>query len=104
MKYLFEILEKDKGKFTIRDLSEKVDALVEQIIRSDDSVLSVRKEWKGYGTWRSVGFANSYTFGGVLAGILTKALTNRITHDEDKEFVVADFEEDIEEVLFEHLY
>mgnify|MGYP001269871202 CR=1 FL=1 len=104
MKELFSKLDANKGKYGFTDLVGQIQPLVEQIISTDDRLLSVSKRWVGYGTWSSVGFANSYTFGGVLAGILTKALTNRITHDEDKEFVVADFEEDIEEVLFEHLY
>lgn len=104
MKELFSKLEENKGKYEFMELIKQMQPLVEQIISTDDSLLSVSKRWVGYGTWRSVGFANDYTFGEVLAGILTKALTNRITHDEDKEFVVADFEEDIEEVLFEHLY
>lgn len=104
MKELFSKLEENKGKYEFMELIKQMQPLVEQIISTDDRLLSVSKRWVGYGTWSSVGFANDYTFGELLAKLLTKALTNRITHDEDKEFVVADFEEDIEEALFEHLY
>ena len=62
------------------------------------------KKWVNYGTFASTGFANKYHFGEELAQIIEEVLTGRITHDEDHEFKVEDYEEQISERIFEKIY
>jgi hypothetical protein len=104
MKTQFEKLEERKGLFSHAELRDLVDALVFVIINTDNRLISVDKKRVGYGTWSSVGFANNYCFGNKLAELIKQALTGRITHDEDKDFVVADFEENIADALFDYLF
>lgn len=104
MKAQFEKLEERKGLFSHQELRELTDKLVLDIIKTDNRFLSVSKKWVNYGAWRSVGFANNYYFGNKLAELIADALTGRMTHDEDKDFVVADFEENIADALFDYLF
>lgn len=104
MKSEFEKLEQRIGDYLHNELHDLVCDLTSEIIATDSRLLSVDKRWKGYGTWISVGFANKYHFGDTLAELITKALNGRITHDEDREFEVSDFEEEMYYRIFNHLY
>ena len=66
-----------------------------------DMFLSIEKYLCGYGTWKTSAFANKYYFGKDLAVSINNALSGHITHDEDKVFTPADFEDEITEVVFE---
>lgn len=103
-KNLFNELKENEGNFSYEELRSLTDDLAAEIIRTDNSLLSMGKKWVNYGTFASTGFANKYHFGEELAQIIEKVLTGRITHDEDHEFRVEDYEEDISERLFEKLY
>ena len=73
--------------------------LATEIVLTDESLLSIDKEWFNYGTWKSKCFANRFYFGEDLAKELKKNLSKRITHDEDVIFQVKDFLEEIEESI-----
>ena len=73
--------------------------LATEISTTDESLLSINKEWVNYGTWKSKCFANRFYFGEDLAKELKKNLSKRITHDEDVIFQVEDFLEEIEESI-----
>lgn len=104
MKTRFEKLEEKRGLFSHEELRKLVHELVLDIIKTDSFLISVTKKKVGYGTWGSVGFANDYYFGNNLSELMSIALTGRITHDEDFEFSVLDFSENIEDALFDYLY
>ena len=72
-----------------------------EIVETDNVFLSVEKRWCGYGTWKSSAFANEYHFGKELAEAIENALSGHITHDEDKVFTPADFQDEIAEAVFE---
>ncbi len=103
MKKKFEALKREWEDMTIEEFTEKVHDLTKEILKTDHSLLSVSKHWKGYGTWRSKGFANPYHFGNELAMLLERALSHTTTHDEDKEFIIEDFEEKIYETILENI-
>lgn len=71
------------------------------IQNQDERLLSISKQWKGYGTWKSVVFVNQYHYGTELTEILEKAIDGSITHDEECEFQLKDFQEKIEEEILE---
>lgn len=104
MKARFETLKEKASDLTFVELSNEVSEIVKEIISTDNSLISVDKGWSSYGTWKSAGFANVYRFGDELAQIITKSLSGRVTHDEDKQFEVADFEERLHDDIFEFLY
>ena len=72
-----------------------------EIVETSDMFLSIEKHWCGYGTWKTSVFANEYYFGKELAASIKNALSGHITHDEDKEFTPADFQDEIAEAVFE---
>ena len=72
-----------------------------EIVETDDMFLSIEKHWCGYGTWGASAFANEYYFGKDLAVSIKKAISGHITHDEDKVFTPADFQDEITEAVFE---
>ena len=79
---------------------ELADKYTDLIINTDARMLGVHKRISGYGTWKArIDFANEYHFGQKIKELLTIDLPSIITHDEDKEFTVEDWEEDIQEKL-----
>ena len=72
-----------------------------EIVETDNIFLSVDKHFCGYGTWETIAFANEYHFGKDLAIAIKNALSGHITHDEDKVFTPADFQDEITEAVFE---
>ena len=72
-----------------------------EIVETSDMFLSVEKHLCGYGTWITSAFANEYHFGKDLAVVIKNALSGHITHDEDKVFTPADFQDEIAEAVFE---
>ena len=103
MKTQFETLKNKVNELTVNELQNEVLIFVNEVITTDDRLLSVNKQWYGYGTWKSVGFANEYHFGKDLADMLVRALSGKITHDEDREFQVSDFEDEIFNEIFESI-
>lgn len=69
------------------------------ILASDSAFYGIERTLAGYGTWQArINFANEYHYGEGIAHLLTH-VSSIITHDEDKEFTLEDFAEDIEEEL-----
>ncbi len=104
MKDLFNKLAERKGDYSVSELMPIVDDLASQIVALEPCIIEVDKQWSGYGTWKSKGWANKAYFGEELANIIVKALNGKITHDEDYEFDLKDFEEPIKERIYEYLY
>ena len=80
----------------ILELSKKY---ANMITESDSAFYGIERRLAGYGTWRArINFANEYHYGEGIAHLM-KHVPAIITHDEDKEFTLEDFAEDIEESL-----
>lgn len=103
MKTQFETLKNKSQELSVPELMEEVQNLVTEILKSDSVFYSIDKYRSGYGTWKTKGFANEYNFGNELAEILVNALSTGFTHDEEKEFVISDFEESLNELIYESL-
>lgn len=84
------------------DLMKSISPIINEIINEDERVLSVNKRWCNYGTWKVTIFANEYTFGAELSKVLKTIQI--ITHDEDKDFTIADLADEIRETVEEHIY
>ena len=86
---------------SINELMSITSHLTAEIVETDSTFLSISKRWCGYGTWKTIAFANEYHFGEDLAEAIKKAIGRHITHDEEKEFTPADFQDEIAEAVFE---
>ena len=86
---------------SVNDLMSITSHFTSEIVETDKVFLSVEKHLCGYGTWKTSAFANEYYFGKDLAVSIKKAISGHITHDEDKEFTPADFQDEITEAVFE---
>ena len=86
---------------SVNELMSITSHFTAEIVETDNMFLSVEKHFCGYGTWKTSAFANEYYFGKDLAVSIKNALSGHITHDEDKEFTPADFEDEIAEAVFE---
>ena len=86
---------------SVNELMSITSDFTAEIVETDNIFLSVEKHLCGYGTWKTSAFANEYHFGKELAEAIKNALSGHITHDEDKVFTPADFEEEIAEAVFE---
>ena len=103
MENKFLSLKEKVSDMTISELQNVCIDFVDEIIKVDNRLLSVNKKWSGYGTWKSTGFANEYQFGKDLSTTIVKALNGKITHDEDKEFTIEEFRDDIYDLLLEEI-
>lgn len=103
MKTAFENLKKKSEDLTVNELQNEVMEFVNEVVKTDEGLLSVSKKWVGYGTWKTSGFANKFHFGEELSDMLVKSLSGKVVHDEDKEFTAADFEQEIFDVIFESI-
>ena len=86
---------------SVNELMSITSDFTAEIVETSDIFLSIEKYLCGCGTWESRAFANKYYFGRDLAVSINNALSGHITHDEDKEFTPADFEDEIAEAVFE---
>ena len=86
---------------SVNELMSITSDFAAEIVETDNVFLSVEKHLCGYGTWKTSAFANEYHFGEDLAEAIKNALSGHITHDEDKEFTPADFQDEITEAVFE---
>lgn len=104
MKELFESLEKRCENLGHRELYDEVADFVDKILITDKNLLQVEKKWESNGTWKSEGWAYQYHFGEILKKLIEKATTGRITHDEEKEFSIEEFREDLENEIYDYIY
>lgn len=96
-------LELIRGSETQIQMFEMINELAIEISKTDDRLLSIDKIWVYYATWKSKCFANQYHFGEKLATALMRKLSRRITHDEDLNFHIGDFIDEIEDAIYEAL-
>lgn len=96
-------LEKIRRQENQAKMFAMISDLATEISKTDERLLSIGKEWVNYGTWRSSCFANEYHFGEDLAKALKSKLSKKITHDEDLNFNIGDFIDEIEEAIYEVL-
>lgn len=105
MKTIFKKLVEDFRETEPRVLSSAVDEFVDFLIENaDDVLLSVSKAWIGTCSWKSISFANDVYYGATLSKLITKAINGRHTHDEDKDFELEEFREQIENEVFNFIY
>ena len=93
--------EKCINASSVNELMSITSAFTAELVETDNILLSVAKHWCGYGTWKTSAFTNEYHFGKELAEAIKNALSGHITHDEEKDFTPADFEDEITEAVFE---
>ena len=75
----------------------------EEIVNTDERLISCSKLKSSYGTWRGrIDFVNNYHFGPMLTVFLLN-MPSIFTHDEERVFSPSDFEEDISEALYLHI-
>ena len=86
---------------SVNELMSITSDFTAEIVETSDIFLSVEKHLCGYGTWKTSAFANEYHFGKELAEAIKKAISGHITHDEEKDFTPADFQDEITEAVFE---
>lgn len=96
-------LELIRGSETQIQMFEMINELAIEISKTDERLLSIDKIWVNYGTWKSDCFANQFHFGEELANALISKLSKRITHDEDLNFHIGDFIDEIEDAIYEVL-
>ena len=80
-------------------INKAIEKFADEIISSDNCFWELRKRWKSYGTWKIEPFFNEYHFGEDVAELL-RDVCKTTTHDEDKEYELKDFEEEIYEELY----
>lgn len=104
MKNTYEIRLKEiaENAQNYNDLMNNIEPVIYEIINEDKKVLSVYKRFAGYGTWNVYLHSNQYTFGEEINNILNKIYI--VTHDEDKEFTILDFAEEIRERIAGYVY
>lgn len=91
----------NKGSMGFSQVLDMAAKYTDEILSTDEPLWGVEKRLSGYGTWTArISFANEYTFGKKIVEML-KGLPCVVTHDEDAEFCLSDWEEDIEEALVE---
>lgn len=87
---------------TMVQLLNDVQSIVDEIMNEDSRLWATTKRMTGYGTWRVTLFVNKYQFGNDLAEELNNIAV--ITHDEDKEYTLADLEEEIRDCVESFAY
>ena len=86
---------------SVNELMSITSHFTSEIVETDNMFLSIEKHLCGYGTWKTSAFANEYHFGEELSEAIKKAISGHITHDEEKVFTPADFQDEIAEAVFE---
>ena len=92
-----DILYVCKKSRTLVELMNNVRPIIQEVLCTDEALLSVHKNWCNYGTWRISIFVNPYHFGRNLATSLESI--SKITHDEEKTFTVNDLTDEIVEAI-----
>lgn len=99
-----ELINRVKADMTYNEALQLADEMTDNIINDDKVFYSIDKHFAGYGTWKAnISMANEYHFGDDIANILTSC-GGVITHDEDKEFTLEDFREEILDSLTQYIY
>lgn len=95
-------LEKAQKCKTQGELFAVSEELVEEIMNTDERLYSFNRKWVYYGTWEIRLWTNEYHFGKELTEKLNNCCIT--THDEDKEFTIEDFREQIDTFASDYLW
>ena len=79
-----------------------IDGIVSEMMDENERVWSINRRWQSYGTWKVSLWVNEYTWGHELATEINRRCYF-ITHDEDKEFELSDFETLVGDICSEYL-
>lgn len=84
-----------------KTILNKIDPIIYSAINDTDPAFwSVDKKWVGHGTWKGYIWLNEYHWGeNLYKYILNACKKGIITHDEDKEFTLEDFADEIEDAM-----
>ena len=94
-----DIIAEIRTDMSFDQMLELANKYATMITESDGRFYGIERRLVGYGTWQAkINFANEYHYGEGIAHLL-KHVPAITTHDEDKEFTIDDFAEDIEEAL-----
>ena len=89
----------NKGEMNFSEVLDMAAKYTDMILSADECLWGVDKTIGGYGTWTArISFVNEYKFGDEIAEML-KGLPGIVTHDEDAEFSLENWGEEIEEAL-----
>lgn len=84
------------------ELMNRLQPIIQNVLATDNALLSVQRSKCGYGTWRIQLFVNEYHFGNELTTDLLKLCIT--TNNEDKVFSISDFEDQITEYIENFAY
>lgn len=94
-----DLIAEIRTDMSFEQMLELAGKYADLILESDSAFYGIERRLVAYGTWQAkINFANEYYLGEGIAHLLTR-IPSIITHDEDKEFTLEDFSEDIEEEL-----
>lgn len=100
--YQKELMLAGFNAVNIMELQKSCDEIASRIINEDEKLISVDKRFANYGTYRYDIWMNEYRFGKDFSQMVKKQ-TYKFADDEAN-FTVKDFKQDIEEVCFEYAY
>lgn len=97
-----QLKEQAKKCSTKNELIQVVDNITREVINTDNAFWGIDKSRSGYGTWKvKIDFINEYHYGRKLAESLLNETGYIITHDEEREFTMEDFKDNIEEAVYD---
>lgn len=86
----------------LSELTDYVNDIVADMLNENEIVWSIDYKWSGYCSWRVSLWLNRACFGSEFALLVGRKYF--ITHDEDKEYVLEDFAEILDDVAQEYAY
>lgn len=104
MKAEFERLKAKFQEVSKNEQFELLEDFFNELVKTDRKFIDVGKRFSSYGTYKSVPFVNEYYTGKELEDLLSTAMSGKITHDEDHEFEISDFKEEILDKIYTHLW
>lgn len=100
--YQKELMEAGYNAVNIMELQKSCDEIASRIIAESEKLISVDKKFANYATYRYNIWMNEYRFGKDFSRMVNQR-TFKFADDEAN-FTVQDFREDIEDVCFEFAF
>lgn len=100
--YQKELMEAGYNAVNVMELHNSCDEIALRIIAEDEKLISVDKRFANYGSYRYDIWMNEYRFGKDFSRMVKQRAYKFA--DDEANFTVQDFREDIEEVCFEYAY
>lgn len=95
-------IEALKGIENKIEQSAAIDSIVSEMMNENKRVWAINRHIQSYGTWKISLWVNEYTWGHELAAEI-KRRCYIITHDEDKEFEMSEFETKLGDICSDYL-